>query len=243
VDLIRAYSNKAYLREQYADLRKRLQALPIRSLQPARVGRTRRLKRRLDNVEIDQIISKYQAGISTNQHISEHHLAKRTISALVKANGVTIRRQGLRDQEAREAVTLYRSGRSLAWIANHFGGLSPRPLPERSDGRAFRFARGRALRDAGRCKNQRHGIMAGPTDSQSQHPTPSSPSAQAASSGSVQPVRDAQPEHRQTRTTRQRETNRPKGTSGPKQENKSDRCRRWHCHCNCSCIWRRYGKP
>jgi hypothetical protein len=53
------------------------------------------LKRRLDEAEIDQIIAKYGSGASTNQLMTEHHLAKRTISALLKANGVLLRRQGL----------------------------------------------------------------------------------------------------------------------------------------------------
>jgi lambda repressor-like predicted transcriptional regulator len=57
--------------------------------------------------------------------MTEHHLAKRTISTLLRANGVTLRRQGLTNDQAREAATLYTAGRSLAWIANHFGGISP----------------------------------------------------------------------------------------------------------------------
>jgi Helix-turn-helix domain len=57
--------------------------------------------------------------------MSEHHLAKRTISALLRARGAKLRRQGLTDEQAREAATYYAAGRSLAWIANHFGGISP----------------------------------------------------------------------------------------------------------------------
>jgi hypothetical protein len=125
VDLIRAYSNKVNLRDQYADLRKRLQALPFRPQEPARVGPTRALKRRLDRAEIGEIIAKYQAGNSTNQLMAEHRLAKRTISTLLKANGVMLRRQGLTDEQVREAADLYRAGRSLARIATHLGGLSP----------------------------------------------------------------------------------------------------------------------
>jgi hypothetical protein len=55
----------------------------------------------------------------------EHQLAKRTISSLLRINGVTIRRQGLTDEQTTEAAELYIAGRSLAWIADHFGGLSP----------------------------------------------------------------------------------------------------------------------
>jgi hypothetical protein len=128
VDLIRAYSNKVNLRDQYADLRKRLQALPFRPQEPARVGPTRALKRRLDRAEIDEIIAKYQAGNSTNQLMAEHRLAKRTISTLLKANGVMLRRQGLTDEQVREASR-------------------PRPLLALSNERASSFARAAVLLD------------------------------------------------------------------------------------------------
>lgn len=75
--------------------------------------------------EIDQIIAKYQSGMSMNELAREHHLAKRTISALLKSNGITVRRQGLTEEWAKEAAGLYTSGRSLQWIASHFGGISP----------------------------------------------------------------------------------------------------------------------
>jgi hypothetical protein len=57
--------------------------------------------------------------------MTEHHLAKRTISALLRARGVRLRREGLSEEQAREAVDFYIAGRSLAWIAHHFGGISP----------------------------------------------------------------------------------------------------------------------
>ena len=125
MELIRTYSNKAYLSDQYTELRKRLQALPLRPPEPARTGRTRPFKRRPGREEIEQIIAKYRSGISTNQLITEHHLAKRTISALLRANRVALRRRGLSAEQTREAADLYAAGRSLAWIAGHIGGLSP----------------------------------------------------------------------------------------------------------------------
>lgn len=125
MDLIGTYSNKAYLRDQYTALRKLLQRLTVRRPELPPVDRKRPLKRRVSRAEIDQIIAKYRSGISTNQLMAEHHLAKRTISALLNANGVTMRHQGLTYEQAREAAELYRASRSLAWIADHFGGISP----------------------------------------------------------------------------------------------------------------------
>lgn len=57
--------------------------------------------------------------------MTQHHLAKRTISGLLRANGVAMRRQGLTVDQAREAADLYQAGRSLAWIAVYVGGFSP----------------------------------------------------------------------------------------------------------------------
>jgi hypothetical protein len=83
------------------------------------------LKRRLSREEINQIVAKYHSGASTNQLVTEHHLAKRTISALLRANGVSLRRQGLTEQQAGEAAHLYQVGCSLTWLADHFGDISP----------------------------------------------------------------------------------------------------------------------
>ena len=120
---MRAYSNKVSLRETYADLQKRIQDTPPRA--PLLATNPRIHKRRLTSDEINAIVAKYRAGMSTNQLKDEHHLGKDTISALLRANGVAMRRQGLTAEQAREAAGLYRAGRSLKWIGQHFGGISP----------------------------------------------------------------------------------------------------------------------
>ena len=100
-------------------------------------------KRWVGQAEIEQIIAKYQSGVSTNQLMTEHHLAKRTISALLKANGVRLRRHGLSSEQTREAADLYRAGFSLAWIANHFAGTSPTTVARALQRSGVRFDRGR----------------------------------------------------------------------------------------------------
>lgn len=124
MELIRGYSNKEILRTRLADLRKRIEDAEPRPPETDKADR-RAYKRMLAQAEIDEICRKYRSGISTNQLMAEHHLAKRTISALLRANGVQLRRQGLDSEQAREAVDLYATGRSLAWIGTHFGDLSP----------------------------------------------------------------------------------------------------------------------
>jgi hypothetical protein len=144
VDLIRTYSNKPHLKLRYADLRKLLQQAEPRPPEPQNIGRTRPRKRRLTRTEIDQIIAKYQSGASTNQLKDEHHLGKDTISALLRANGVAMRRQGLTPEQAWEAAGLYRAGRSLKWIGQYFGGISPTTIARalRNQGVTLRPRRG-----------------------------------------------------------------------------------------------------
>jgi hypothetical protein len=124
VELIRAHSNKESLRTRLADLQRRIDQAEPRQPEPTKPVR-RPYKRTRDQAEIDEMCRKYRSGISTNQLMAEHHLAKRTTSALLRANGVQLRRQGLNNEQAREAADLYQAGRSLAWIGAHFGGLSP----------------------------------------------------------------------------------------------------------------------
>ncbi|MFH5208603.1 helix-turn-helix domain-containing protein [Antrihabitans sp. NCIMB 15449] len=126
VDLITAYSKRDDLKKTYADLRKQIDTAKPRPSKPVKTGRTHALKRQVGRAEVDEIVAKYESGISTNQLMAEHHLAKRTIAALLKANGVTMRRQGLTDQDIDHAAILYEEGWSLAWIAaNRFDGISP----------------------------------------------------------------------------------------------------------------------
>ena len=41
--------------------------------------------------------------------------------ATLREQGVTIRRQGLTDDQVREAATFYSAGRSLAWLGVRYG--------------------------------------------------------------------------------------------------------------------------
>lgn len=126
MELARAYSKRADLRQTYADLHKQIEHSKPRRPSRPQTGRPRTHKRQLGRAEIDEIITKYKSGISTNQLMVGHHLAKRTIAVLLKSNGVTMRRQGLSEQDIQEAAALYEDGWSLAWIAaNRFDGISP----------------------------------------------------------------------------------------------------------------------
>lgn len=71
--------------------------------------------------EHDEIVRKYESGISSNQLAIEHGLAKGTILKLLRDGGAAIRRQGLNEDQVVEAADLYRAGRSLLWIGTHLG--------------------------------------------------------------------------------------------------------------------------
>lgn len=80
-----------------------------------RIDRTRPLKRRLGREEIDQIVAKYRSGSSTHVLAADHHLAKRTIAALLRAQEVAMRRQGLSDVAGQSSYGALPS-RSLACL-------------------------------------------------------------------------------------------------------------------------------
>jgi hypothetical protein len=81
-----------------------------------------RSKRFLKPQDITDIVARYQAGEATQQVGSRYGISKTRVAALLREQGITIRRQGLTNEQAKEAAELYASGKSLAWIGTHFGG-------------------------------------------------------------------------------------------------------------------------
>jgi hypothetical protein len=66
-------------------------------------------------------VARYQVGETTQQIGTHHGISKTRVATVLSEQGVTIRRQGLTDEQAREAVELYIAGKSLAWIGTRFG--------------------------------------------------------------------------------------------------------------------------
>jgi DNA invertase Pin-like site-specific DNA recombinase len=90
------------------------------------------------------IVARYQAGETTQQIGTHYGISKTRVATVLSEQGVPIRRQGLTDEQAREAVELYTAGKSLAWIGTRFGvshttiaaklrqeGMQLRPRPGR----------------------------------------------------------------------------------------------------------------
>jgi hypothetical protein len=53
----------------------------------------------------------------TKQLAGQYGLSKSRKSARLRSHGVTLRRQGLTDEQVIEAANFYTAGRSLAWLA------------------------------------------------------------------------------------------------------------------------------
>ena len=43
------------------------------------------------------------------------------VATMLRQEGITLRRQGLNDEQVNEAATLYAAGKSLAWLGARFG--------------------------------------------------------------------------------------------------------------------------
>ncbi len=139
VDFVGGYARKDYLRDRFQALKDRLASIVPRHPKPVAPHR-HALKRRVSQDERAQIVAKYESGISSNQLVTDHKLAKGTILKILREEGASIRRQGLSDRQVSEAVDFYRSGRSLAWIGDKLG-FSPTTV-----GKAL-IAAGVSLRD------------------------------------------------------------------------------------------------
>jgi hypothetical protein len=125
VELIGTYSKQRSLREKYADLLRRIQEASPRSPLLDGTPEPRQHKRSLSPDDLTDITARYESGASTQQIASRYRISKSRVSAVLREHGIKLRRQGLTDEQAREATNLYHAGHSLAWIAKRFGGISP----------------------------------------------------------------------------------------------------------------------
>jgi uncharacterized protein (DUF433 family) len=120
VELVRTYSNQPHLLEKYADLRKRISESPSRSLLLRHNGPPPRSKRFLNAEDIADIVRRYEAG-ETTQHIGNRYgISKTRVATVLREQGITIRRQGLTEDQVTEAARHYAAGKSLAWLAAQY---------------------------------------------------------------------------------------------------------------------------
>jgi hypothetical protein len=121
VEAIGTYSNRGHLCKKYADLRRCIDESPTRSPLLRQVGPQPRSKRFLTAKDIADVVQKYGTGETTQQIGSRYGISKTRVAAVLREQGITIRRHGLTDDQVTEAATLYADGKSLAWLGARYG--------------------------------------------------------------------------------------------------------------------------
>jgi hypothetical protein len=104
VEAIGTCSNKVSLGEKSDDLRKRVQESPPRSHPSSPPPRSKRFLRPDD---LADIAASYQAGATTEQIGNRRGISKIRVATVLGEQGISIRRQGLAEEQAAEAATLY----------------------------------------------------------------------------------------------------------------------------------------
>jgi DNA-directed RNA polymerase specialized sigma24 family protein len=72
--------------------------------------------KRLSEEQVQQLVEGYETGATVYQLARQFGIARQTVSKVLKAQGVTMRMQGLTPEQIDEAVRLYEVGWSLARI-------------------------------------------------------------------------------------------------------------------------------
>ena len=72
------------------------------------------------NGQKSHITDQYESGVSTKDIANRYGISKTRVATLLRERGITLRRQGLTDEQVSEAAGFYTARRSLAWIATRF---------------------------------------------------------------------------------------------------------------------------
>jgi len=121
VEAIGRNSNLAHTSNKWSDLRERIKASSPRPPLLYQDNPKSRTKRFLTTGDVTDIVARYQVG-ETTQEIGTHYgISKTRVATVLREQGVTIRRQGLTAEQAREAAELYVAGKSLSWLGARFG--------------------------------------------------------------------------------------------------------------------------
>jgi uncharacterized protein (DUF433 family) len=120
VELIGRTSNLAHMSKRWHDLRERIIESSPRP-HPLYQDRPKpRSKRVLNPRDLTDIVARYQAGNTTQQIGTHYGISKTRVATVLREQGATIRRQGLSDEQVRDAARLYAQGASLAQIGTRF---------------------------------------------------------------------------------------------------------------------------
>lgn len=70
--------------------------------------------------DLTDIVARYQAGDTTQQIGTHYGISKTRVARVLREQGVPIRRQGLSDEQVRDAARLYAQAASIAQIGTRF---------------------------------------------------------------------------------------------------------------------------
>lgn len=82
--------------------------------------RLRQLVRKLQPDQIDVLVEGYMDGATVYELADRFKISRQTVSVHLHRRGVTLRRQGLDDEQTAQAASLYEQGLSLASVATRF---------------------------------------------------------------------------------------------------------------------------
>lgn len=74
-------------------------------------------KRHLSPSEIEKIVARYLAGTTARELGEKFEVDRKTVSGILKANGVRMRLQSMQPDEIKQAIRLYESGLSFNIVA------------------------------------------------------------------------------------------------------------------------------
>jgi AraC-like DNA-binding protein len=109
------------LSRKWSELREHIDASSPRPPLSAQDHRKPRSKRFLTTQDIADIKHRYEAAQTTQQIATHYGISKTRVATVLREQGVTIRRQGLTDEQLTEAAKLYAEGDSLLSVGAHFG--------------------------------------------------------------------------------------------------------------------------
>jgi DNA invertase Pin-like site-specific DNA recombinase len=114
VELLTAYSNQTHVRES---LEKLAALKPNRG--PDQPRRPVQRQTRLRRAQVEDLVAGYRAGRTVYELAGSFGIDRRTVSAILKREGVRTRWRVMDEERTGRAVELYGSGLSLAEVARH----------------------------------------------------------------------------------------------------------------------------
>jgi hypothetical protein len=127
VELLIAYSNFLPEVEKPLEALSRLHERPDSDVNLTLVSPPRKLRKRPPKSVVAEMVSAYQAGVSTRQLTRKYDIPKTSVLTILHAEGVVRAHQRITEQQIQRATYLIASGKSVTVTAQELG-VAPRTL-------------------------------------------------------------------------------------------------------------------